>query len=52
MPGRTWPASARRGSQNVPLPLVRQIDIAPTIARLLGFEMPDVDGVAMVGLLR
>ena len=38
--------------QNVPLPLVRQIDIAPTIARLLGFEMPDVDGVAMVGLLR
>ena len=38
--------------QNEPLPIVRQIDIAPTIARLLGFEMPDVDGVAMVGLLR
>lgn len=38
--------------QGVPLPLVRQIDIAPTIARLLGFEMPDVDGVAVVGLLR
>ncbi len=36
----------------VPLPLLRQIDIAPTIARLLGFEMPDVDGVPMVGVLK
>ena len=36
----------------VPLPLVRQIDIAPTIARLLGFEMDDVDGVPMVGLVK
>jgi len=36
----------------VPLPLLRQIDIAPTIARLLGFDMPDVDGVPMVGLLK
>ena len=35
----------------VPLPLVRQIDIAPTIARLLGFEMPSADGVPVVGLL-
>jgi predicted AlkP superfamily pyrophosphatase or phosphodiesterase len=35
----------------VPLPIVRQIDLAPTVARLLGFEMPDVDGVPMVGLL-
>lgn len=35
----------------VPLPLVRQIDIAPTIARLLGFEMPNVDGVPIVGVL-
>lgn len=36
----------------VPLPLVRQIDIAPTIARLLGVEMPDVDGVPIVGVLK
>lgn len=36
----------------VPLPLVRQIDIAPTIARLLGFEMPSADGVPMVGVLK
>jgi predicted AlkP superfamily pyrophosphatase or phosphodiesterase len=36
----------------VPLPFLRQIDIAPTVARLLGFEMPDVDGVPIVGLLR
>lgn len=35
----------------VPLPLVRQIDLAPTIARLLGFEMPDADGVPVVGVL-
>jgi predicted AlkP superfamily pyrophosphatase or phosphodiesterase len=36
----------------VPLPLVRQIDIAPTIGRLLGFDMPDTEGIPMVGLLR
>jgi arylsulfatase A-like enzyme len=36
---------------DVPLPIVRQIDIAPTIARLLGFDMPEADGVAMVGVL-
>lgn len=35
----------------VPLPLVRQIDIAPTVARLLGFEMPNIDGVPIVGVL-
>lgn len=33
------------------LPFVRQIDIAPTVARLLGFEMKDVDGVPMSGVL-
>ena len=42
-------AGIKRG---VPLPLLRQIDIAPTIARLLGFELTDVDGVPMVGVLR
>ena len=36
----------------VPLPLLRQIDIAPTIARLLGLTMPSADGVPMVGLLQ
>lgn len=35
----------------VPLPLVRQIDIAPTLASLLGLEMPSADGVPLVGLL-
>lgn len=35
----------------VPLPLVRQIDIAPTVAKLLGFDMPDADGVPVVGVL-
>lgn len=35
----------------VPLPLVRQIDIAPTIARLLGFEMSQADGVPLVGVI-
>jgi hypothetical protein len=33
------------------IPLARQIDIAPTAARLLGFEMQDTDGVPMVGML-
>lgn len=41
-------AGVRRG---VPLPLVRQIDLAPTLARLLGFDMPDADGVPLVGVL-
>lgn len=35
----------------VPLPSVRQIDIAPTVARLLGFEMPDADGVPLLGMI-
>lgn len=35
----------------VPLPLVRQIDIAPTVARLLGFSMPEADGVPVVGII-
>jgi arylsulfatase A-like enzyme len=33
------------------LPLARQIDIAPTAARLLGFELRDADGVPMVGVI-
>jgi predicted AlkP superfamily pyrophosphatase or phosphodiesterase len=41
-------AGVRRG---VPLPSIRQIDIAPTIARLLGFDMPNVDGTPIVGIL-
>jgi hypothetical protein len=35
----------------VPLASIRQIDIAPTIARLLGFEMPGADGVPLVGII-
>jgi len=35
----------------VPLPSVRQIDIAPTVARLLGFTMPGVDGVPLFGVV-
>jgi imidazolonepropionase-like amidohydrolase/predicted AlkP superfamily pyrophosphatase or phosphodiesterase len=38
-------------ARGVPLPHVRQLDIAPTIARLLGFEMPGIDGVPLVGVL-
>ena len=37
--------------QGVVMPLARQIDIAPTVARLLGFEMPDTEGKPMVGVL-
>ena len=35
----------------VVIPLARQLDIAPTIARLLGFEMTGTDGAPMVGVL-
>ena len=35
----------------VPLPSVRQIDIAPTVARLLGFPMPTADGVPLKGVI-
>lgn len=35
----------------VPLPSVRQIDIAPTVARLLGFAMPNADGVPLFGVI-
>ena len=38
--------------QGVPLTVLRQIDIAPTIARLLGVALPDVDGVPIVGVLK
>lgn len=37
--------------QGVAMPIARQIDIAPTVARLLGFEMGEIEGVAMVGVL-
>jgi arylsulfatase A-like enzyme len=33
------------------IPLARQIDIAPTAARLLGIELPQAEGVPMVGML-
>lgn len=35
----------------VPLPSVRQNDIAPTVAHLLGFEMPEADGVPLFGVI-
>ena len=38
--------------QGVPLTVLRQIDIAPTIARLLGVDLPDVDGVPIAGVLK
>lgn len=37
--------------QGVAMPIARQIDIAPTIARLLGFEMQGAEGRPMVGVL-
>jgi len=36
---------------NVPLPSIRQINIAPTIGRLLGFTMPGIEGTPIVGVL-
>lgn len=34
------------------IPFARQIDIAPTVARLLGLDMKDVDGVEMAGVIK
>jgi predicted AlkP superfamily pyrophosphatase or phosphodiesterase len=34
----------------VRIPVMRQIDIAPTIARWAGWEMPGTDGIALAGL--
>lgn len=36
---------------NVRVPEMRQIDVAPTLARLLGVALPDADGQAFFGLL-
>lgn len=38
-------------ARGVVMPLARQIDIAPTAARLLGLKLPHAEGVAMVGVL-
>ncbi len=38
--------------QGLVMPIARQIDIAPTVARLLGFEMKGAEGVPMVGILQ
>jgi predicted AlkP superfamily pyrophosphatase or phosphodiesterase len=37
--------------KGVQMPTARQIDIAPTIARLLGFHLAAADGIPMEGLL-
>jgi predicted AlkP superfamily pyrophosphatase or phosphodiesterase len=38
-------------ARGMAMPLARQIDIAPTVARLLGLTLPHAEGVAMVGIL-
>ncbi|MEO5895272.1 MAG: alkaline phosphatase family protein [Vicinamibacterales bacterium] len=38
--------------QGIGMPRARQIDIAPTAARLLGFELPQAEGTAIVGILK
>jgi Type I phosphodiesterase / nucleotide pyrophosphatase len=42
-------AGIREGAS---LPIVRQVDLAPTVARVLGFEMPETEGVPLVGALK
>jgi hypothetical protein len=37
--------------QGLAIPLARQIDIGPTAARLLGFDLRHAEGVPMVGML-
>lgn len=38
-------------AQGLSIPLARQIDIAPTIGRLLGFELMQAEGIPMAGLI-
>jgi predicted AlkP superfamily pyrophosphatase or phosphodiesterase len=45
-------ASGRGIKPGVKLPGVNNVDIAPTAARLLGFEMKDVDGKVLTDILR
>ena len=43
-----WGAGLRRG---VRIPLLRQMDVAPTLAQLLGLDLGDVEGRALVGVV-
>ena len=43
-----WGAGIRPG---VRVPSMSQIDVAPTVADLLGFELPGADGRPLVGIL-
>jgi predicted AlkP superfamily pyrophosphatase or phosphodiesterase len=45
-------AAGRGIKPGVNLPTVNNVDIAPTAARLLGFEMKDVDGKVLTDILR
>ena len=38
--------------QGVRIPEMEQADVAPTLLRLLGLELPEADGRALVGVLR
>lgn len=44
-----WGAGVRPG---VVLPMTSTIDVAPTIAAMLGLELPDADGRPIVGVLK
>jgi arylsulfatase A-like enzyme len=43
-----WGRGVRAG---VRIPWMRQIDVAPTVARLLGVELPEAEGRPVVGIL-
>lgn len=43
-----WGPGFRRGLR---IPTMRQVDVAPTIARILGLALPDADGMPVLGLL-
>ena len=43
-----WGAGVREG---VVLPVAQTIDVAPTIARVLGLDLPRAEGRPLVGIL-
>jgi hypothetical protein len=44
-----WGAGLRAGVQ---VPALRQVDVAPILARLLGVALPDAEGRALEGVLQ
>ena len=50
--GEPMRASGRGIRSGVRVPIMRQTDVAPTVARLLALDLGEVEGRALVGALQ